>query len=236
MFGGNSTETALSLLIYFPFVKIDQRLHFFFLGWDFSDDFLFRPIVFAEPADHVGRRRRRTHVGLRLHRQAVLPHDPGTILWRPRVLVPEVPLHCNRNSRSTSKYGLRRLVTPSSADPDAPIDTGATQRLQFGEEEEILGLIKGRTSKHVPYLRRLFLAVEIEFKDDIRIRQGLSGGLGSEVKPNDIFVGGVELVSRRYRVRSHHRNPGRVGDWKAERRTTDSLPSFSVCKEFFIAV
>ncbi len=60
---GDSTEGGhcdLSLLVYFPFVKIDQRLHLFFLSsyFLFSDDFCFRPIVLAEAADHVGRRRR----------------------------------------------------------------------------------------------------------------------------------------------------------------------------------
>lgn len=234
-------ETSLSLLIYFPFVKMDQRLHFFFFGWDFfSDDFCFRPIVLAEAADHVRRRRRRTHLGLSLHRQAVLPHEPGTILGRPRVFVPEVPLFGNRDFRPTSVYGLRRLIAPSSARTDAPINTGATQPLQFGEEKKILGLVEGGAPEHVPNLRRLFLAVKIEFKDNIRIRQRLPSSLWAEVEPHNIFVGGVELVARRYRRRSHnlvYTNRGSGGDWKAERRTTDSLPSSSVslkCEEIFI--
>jgi hypothetical protein len=161
--------------------------------------------VLGEAADHVGRRKRRTHIELNLYRQGVLLHVPaGTVLGRPGVLVPQAPLIGNRDSRPTSVYGLRRLVAPSSPGADAPIDTGATQPLQFGEEEEILGLVDGGTSEHVPYLRRLFLTVGIEFNYNIWVGQRLSGGFGVEVEPDDIFVGGVEFVARRYRRRSHN--------------------------------
>jgi len=222
----NRTALTISFcsLFSFPLEKIDQPLHLLCLVFSFSAGngrrtFRFAaiavgPIVLPQAADHVGRRRRRRrrrrpHVGLSLgYRQAVLLHDPGTILGRPGVHVPELPLLGNRDSRPTSVDGLRRLIGPSPAGTGPPIDTGVTQPLQFGEEVKVVqGLVHRGTCVHVPYHTRLFLAVKIiALEDNIRERQWLSGSLGAKVEQHEIFFLRLEPETRWRSIRSHTNN------------------------------